>query len=92
VKDHVDHEFNAFNRYKSHTSPEAEDDIANLTKVYQRESLHNHLPGRKIRGNADRAPDFIAKGVKNLTKSVFKWSDGRGKERLDMDEGVMEAE
>ncbi|KAH9953949.1 hypothetical protein BC827DRAFT_1094186, partial [Russula dissimulans] len=48
VKDHVEREVNSFARGKTHTSPDAEEDIRNLQATYKKDEIHVFKPGRKL--------------------------------------------
>jgi hypothetical protein len=78
VKDHVEAEINHFLRGKSHTTPDAEEDIAHLQMAYHLDKIHIFIPERKLTGK-DKAKDYMAVGAdgKKLKKLVNKWSENR---------------
>jgi hypothetical protein len=78
VKDHVEAEVNCFLRGKSHTSPDAEEDIQNLQAAYQRDSIHSLKIGRKLAAK-DKAKDYMALGGEGtkLKKVIQRWVNNR---------------
>lgn len=81
IKDHVEHEINHFLRGKSHTSPDAEEDIKNLQAAYCRDKIHVFKPGRKL-DEKDKAKDNIALGSEGprLKKAIERWLSKRSVE------------
>jgi hypothetical protein len=78
VKDHVEREVNHFARGKTHTSPDAEDDIRNLEAAYKKDELHTFKPGRKL-VEKDRVKDFMSLGVEGtrLKNTISRWVENR---------------
>lgn len=81
VKDCVEIEINHFLRGKSHTSPDAEEDICNLQKAYQWDAIHQNKPGRTL-DEKDKAKDFLAIGCEGtkLSKAIERWIANRDAE------------
>ena len=78
VKDHVEAEVNTFLRGKSHTSPDAEEDIRNLQAVYQKDAIHTIKGGRKLKAK-DKVKDYMAIGGEGtkLKKVISRWLANR---------------
>ena len=78
VKDHVEAEVNRFLRGKSHTSPDAEEDIGNLQAAYQKDSIHTFKAGRKLAAK-DKVKDYMAIGGEGtkLKKVIQRWVSNR---------------
>jgi hypothetical protein len=78
VKDHVEAEVNRFLRGKSHTSPDAEEDIQNLQAAYQKDSIHLFKPGRKLAAK-DKVKDYMTLGGEGtkLKKVIHRWVSNR---------------
>ena len=74
VKDHVEAEVNAFLRGKSHSSPDAEEDIRNLQTAYEKDSIHSFTAGRKLAAK-DRVKDYMAVGGEGtkLKRVIHRW-------------------
>jgi hypothetical protein len=78
IKDHVEAEVNAFRRGKSHTNPDAEEDIRNLQAAYQKESIHSFKSGRKLAAR-DKVKDYMATGGEGtkMKKVINRWLSSR---------------
>ena len=78
VKDHVEAEVNAFLRGKSHTSPDAEDDIKNLQAAYNNDSIHSFKAGRMLAAK-DKVKDYMAVGGEGtkVKKVIQRWLSNR---------------
>jgi hypothetical protein len=77
VKDHVEAEINHFCRGKSHTSPDAEEDIRNLQAAYKKDSIHTFKPGRKLAAK-DKIANYMALGTDMKLKGVIRrWVKNR---------------
>jgi hypothetical protein len=78
VKDHVEAEVNCYLRGKSHTSPDAEEDIRNLQAAYQKDSIHAFKAGRKL-ATKDKVKDYMALGVEGtkLKNVITRWVSNR---------------
>ena len=78
VKDHVEAEVNRFLRGKSHTSPDAEEDIHNLQAAYHKDSIHTFKAGRKLAAK-DKVKDYMAVGAEGtkLKKVIHRWVSNR---------------
>ena len=78
VKDHVEAEVNHFLRGKSHTSPDAEEDIQNLQAAYRRDSIHLFKEGRRLAAK-DKVKDYMAVGAEGtkLKKVIQRWVSNR---------------
>jgi hypothetical protein len=78
VKDHVEAEVNSFRRGKTHSSPDAEEDIRNLQEAYRKDSIHVFQEGRKLAGK-DKVKDYMALGVEGtkLKKVIQRWLSNR---------------
>jgi hypothetical protein len=78
IKDHVEAEVNNFRRGKSHSSPDAEEDIRNLQAAYQKDSIHIFKEGRKL-ASKDKIKDYMALGVEGtkLKKVIQRWLSNR---------------
>ena len=61
VKDHVEDSINHFRRYKAHTSPKKEEDIARLQASYQASQIHVYKAGRTLDAK-DKMPDALKIG------------------------------
>jgi len=78
VKDHVEAEINHFLRGKSHTSPDAEEDIKTLQKAYKNNKIHEFQPGRKLNAK-DKVKDYVAIGSERtkLKGVIERWISNR---------------
>jgi hypothetical protein len=78
VKDHVEDSINHFRRYKAHTSPKKEEDIACLQASYQASQIHVYKAGRTL-DEKDKVPDALRIGsdLSKLPKTFEKWIAGR---------------
>lgn len=78
VKDHVEDSINHFWRYKAHTSPKKEEDIACLQASYQASQIHVYKAGRTL-DEKDKVPDALRIGsdLSKLPKTFEKWIAGR---------------
>ena len=78
VKDHVEKEVNSFLRGKSHSTPDAEEDIWNLQAAYHKDSIHLFKAGRKLAAK-DRVKDYMALGTEGtkLIKVIQRWGSNR---------------
>jgi hypothetical protein len=65
---------NHFLRGNAHSSPLAEEDIANLQESYRRDSIHVYEPKRKLNTN-DKPKDYIAIGSDStkLSRAIASW-------------------
>jgi hypothetical protein len=82
VKDHIENSINHFRRYKSHTSPEDEEDINCLQASYRASQIHVKKPGRKLESE-DIIPDTVRRGsdTERLAKLLENWAGNRVSER-----------
>ena len=78
VKDHLEAEINTSLRGKSHSSPDAEEDIRNLQAAYQKDAIHSFKPGRKLAAK-DKVKDYMAIGGEGtkLKKVINRWVANR---------------
>jgi hypothetical protein len=78
IKDHVETEINHFFRGKSHTSPDAEEDIQNLQTAYHTNTIHTYTAGRKL-NSKDKSKDYMMFGVEGtkLKKTIIRWAANR---------------
>lgn len=78
VKDHVEAEVNSFLRGKSHSSPDAEEDIRNLQAAYHKDSIHSFTAGRKLAAK-DKVKDYMALSVEGtkLKNVISRWVSNR---------------
>jgi hypothetical protein len=77
VKDHVEVQINHFLRGKSHTSPDAEEDIRNLQAAYNKDAIHTYKSGRKLAAK-DKVKDILRIGSEGtrLNKAIDRWVSG----------------
>lgn len=78
VKDHVEDSINHFRRYKAHTSPEKEEDVARLQASYKASEIHVYKAGRRLEAK-DKVLDAIRIGsdFNKLPRTFEKWVAGR---------------
>ena len=78
VKDHVEDSINRFRRYKAHTSPEKEEDVARLQASYQASQIHVYKAGRRLEAK-DKMPDNLKIGSDptKLSRTFEKWIANR---------------
>jgi ribosome-associated translation inhibitor RaiA len=78
MKHQYELEINHVFRGNSHTSPAAEEDIANLQESYHRDSIHMYKPGRKLSANG-KAKDYAALGAESekLSTAITRWQTKR---------------
>ena len=60
IKDHVEAEFNHYRRGKSHTSPEAEEDIRKLQEALHHSKVHVYDPRGRM--SKSKVLDYVAIG------------------------------
>jgi hypothetical protein len=86
VKDHVERGLNHFNRGKSHTSPDKEEDVARLHASYRESRIHQKILGRKVESK-NKVKDYLAHGVQEqtITRVIGRWSENRVSERSTED-------
>jgi len=74
IKHAYELEINHFLRGNAHSSPLAEEDIANLQEAYRRDAIHVHNHGRKLNKN-DKPKDYIAIGSDSvkLSSAITSW-------------------
>ncbi|KAH9915000.1 uncharacterized protein B0H18DRAFT_886378 [Fomitopsis serialis] len=61
LKDHIESEFNHYHRGKSHTSPDAEEDIAKLHQALRDSKVHQYIAGRRVT-KKNKYPDVMREG------------------------------
>ena len=78
VKDHVESDINHFERGKSHTAPDKEEDVARLQASYNLSQIHTKKVGRRL-DKRDKAANFIALGSEGtrLKKTMERWLRNR---------------
>jgi hypothetical protein len=81
LKHHYEYEVNHFLHGTSHTSPAAEEDIANLQDSYHHDAIHVYKPGRKSTAK-DKLKDYTALGTdgKKLSNTITRWQIRRDTE------------
>jgi hypothetical protein len=81
VKDHVERDINHFERGKSHTAPDKEEDVARLQSSYQLSEIHVKKAVRKL-DTRDKVANYMANGSEGtrLIKTRDRWLQNRIRE------------
>ncbi|KAH9842001.1 uncharacterized protein C8Q71DRAFT_700921 [Rhodofomes roseus] len=89
IKDHVELQFNHYCRGKSHTSPDAEEDISKLVQAFHDSKVHKYTAGRKAK---NKCVDVMVKGSESarITKSMDSYYEKRKREQ-STDERYLES-
>lgn len=85
IRTHVEHNINNYARYRSHSSPKAEEDIENYTKLLRTNAAHTYRPGRKVEEQG-KTDDYVSNGSKTASSTIHKWDEVRRRDRYDIEE------
>lgn len=91
VKEHVEGEFNHFQRGRSHTDPDKEYDVERLVTAYKASEIHIYKSTRQL-APEHRAKDFIHLGsdIDKLDATIKRWLENRLKRRSEAEDYIAE--